>query len=132
MQQGSIGKWTPGARKCRLQKDSLVIAFSDSENDFLAWRADTEIVTGIHSDKGRHMELFIAGLPDRLGPSSVNSDQVGMSLAKGIVDFVKDGRQLFIGPVAEVDAEWVEYVAKEAGIAQKPNWTVLGIYAGIG
>ena len=78
------------------------------------------------------MELFIAGLPDRPSPSSVNSDQVGMSLAKGIVDFVKDGRQLFIGPVAEVDAEGVEYVPKDAGIAQKPDWTVLGIYAGIG
>ena len=132
MQQGSIGKWMPGARKCRLQKDSLVIAFSDSENDFLAWRADTEIVTGIHSDKGRHMELFIARLPDRPSPSSVRPDQVGMSLAKGIVNFIKDGYQLFIGPVAEVDAEGIEHVPKDTGIAQKPDWTVLGIYAGIG
>tara|TARA_B100000530_G_scaffold298012_1_gene217621 strand:+ start:57 stop:224 length:168 start_codon:yes stop_codon:yes gene_type:complete len=55
-----------------------------------------------------------------------------MSLAKGIMNFVKDGRQLFIGPVAEVDAQGVEHVSKEAGIAQKPNWTVLGIYTGIG
>src|SRR5581483_7567756 len=98
---------------------------ANADGHALSRRLDAKAIAAVLRQEGRNIEGLGTGLPDSPLPLR-DGQHIAMPLLVGVVHFVDQGLKPPIRAMTEPDAERVENIAEDAGIAEDAQRTAAG------
>ena len=132
-QQFAVGQRAPAQPFGSHQQGTVTVAHVDAQTEGLGRRSKAEVVPHPHVHERRDVQCLCTGMPQRCTPTDcevANWKQIGVSVSKGVVHLVEDRLQGAPGPVADVDTDGIEDVAKHAGHREEVHTPAIRIHPG--
>jgi len=126
-QQRRIGGSDTLPAQCCNEHTPILVCCVDRNADVFTRDCNSKRVLQIHVHERRNMEDLLTLLSDYRTRVWLDSNQISMAFAKGVVHFVQECREGPVSSIAKVDAEWIKDLTEKAWHAQEADVAVIGL-----